>query len=389
MKKLALLGATGSIGRSTLEVVRSRPGAFSVESVSGNNNWKSLARIAREFCPRLVAIGEAKHAPPLAKALSGLSCRVLAGPEGVVEAAAASGAEMLVSAAVGAAGLEPTLAAIESGLDIALANKETLVMAGALVMGKVRERGVKLLPIDSEHSAIRQCLQCGRREEISRLVLTASGGPFRGMGRDELSRVTAREALAHPTWAMGPKISIDSATLANKALEIIEAYWLFDVAYDRIDVVVHPQAVVHSFVEFADGSCMAQFAPVDMKIPIQYALSGGRHWPCPSERIDLAAMGPLTFEKPDVETFPALGFGRRAGVLGGAAPAVFSAANEAAVELFLRDAIRFLDIPDLIEAALEAHTPIQEPDLAAIRDSDRWAREFVRARSKTRTGARA
>jgi len=379
VKRLALLGATGSVGLSTLDVVRAFPEAFQVASVSGGNNWRALAEVAREFRPELVAIAREAHEPALREALADLPCRVLAGPGGVVEAAAGAGAHMLVSAAVGAAGLDPTLAAIDAGMDVALANKETLVMAGRLVVGRAGERGVTLWPVDSEHSALYQCLRAGRESEVRRLVLTASGGPFRGRARGELARVRAAEALVHPTWRMGRKITVDSATLANKALEVIEAHWLFGLAYERIEVLVHPQSVVHGLVEFADGSTVAQLSRPDMKLPIQYALFEGARRPGPVAAADLARLGTLTFETPDREAFPCLDLGVTAGRAGGVAAAVFSSANEAAVDLFLHDEIEFLDIPRLIERALAEHTPVAEPTLEAVHAADRWARESVRA----------
>ena len=378
VKRLAILGATGSIGRSALEVVRARPDRFALESLAAGNSWQTLAELAREFRPRLVAIGNAEHEPALRDALAGTGVAVRSGPEGVLEASASRGAQMLLSAAVGAAGLAPTLAAIDAGLEIALANKETLVMAGELVSERLRLADVRLLPVDSEHSAVFQCLRAGRREDVRRIVLTASGGPFRGRGAAELSGVRAEDALAHPTWSMGPKITIDSATLVNKALEVIEAHWLFEMPYERIEVVVHPQSVVHSFVEFVDGGLVAQLGPTDMKIPIQYALTFPERMGAPVEPMTLSTLCDLTFEAPDRNAFPCLDLGYEAGRRGGLAPAVFSAANEAAVELFLRDEIGFDDIPRRIASALAAHETGPADSLERILEADAAARRHVR-----------
>jgi 1-deoxy-D-xylulose-5-phosphate reductoisomerase len=376
-KRLSLLGATGSIGRSTLEVLREHPDRFELMAVAAGNSWQQLAEIVNEFRPPVAAIANEEHAGLLREAIRAPDCRVLAGPEGIVEAAAGSGAQTLVSAAVGAAGLEPTLAAIESGLDIALANKETLVMAGELVTATAQRSGAQLMPVDSEHSALFQCLECGAPEEVDRLVLTASGGPFRGRRAEDLRGITAEEALAHPTWRMGPKITVDSATLANKALEVIEAHWLFGVPYDRIDVIVHPQSAVHSLVHFVDGTTMAQVGPPDMKGPILYALTYPERVANRAAPLDLCRMGTLTFEDPDWETFPCLALGYEAGRQGGLAPAVYSAANEAAVELFLEGRLAFERIAPCIESALASH-PVGAADrLRAIRDAETWARNHV------------
>lgn len=377
MKKISLLGATGSIGQSTLDVVRNMPEEFEIISVSSGNNWQMLANIAKEFSPQVVAIFNEDHYKNLKNELSSTDCEILCRLEGVKEAACIAGTDILLSAAVGAAGLIPTIAAIDKGIDIALANKETLVMAGAIVNRKIKKRGVSLIPVDSEHSALHQCLQCGKKEEVKKLVLTASGGPFRGKDKSFLENVTAKEALAHPTWDMGPKITIDSATLVNKALEVIEAHWLFDISYDNIEVMVHPQSVVHSMVEFVDGSNIAQLGTTDMKIPIQYALTYPDRMKTPVKGMDLAEIGSLTFEKPDTDAFRCLALGYEAGKNSGLAPAVFSAANEAAVDLFLKGKIKFTAIAERIEKALEKHPVNTEPSFEDICAADKWARDFV------------
>jgi 1-deoxy-D-xylulose-5-phosphate reductoisomerase len=350
---------------------------FNLISISANNNWQILAELAKEFGVKQVAIANEEHYENLKDALAGAGCEVLAGSGGVIKAAADNEAEMLVSAAVGAAGLRPTVEAIKAGKDIALANKETLVMAGELVTSLVREKGIKLLPVDSEHSAIFQSMQSGTKNEIRRILITASGGPFRGKGSKELKSVTANDALAHPTWDMGRKITIDSASLVNKALEVIEAHWLFDIDYDHIDVVVHPQSVVHSMVEYIDGSVVAQLGETDMKIPIQYALT----WPERAESsltgMDITSIGTLTFEKPNFESFPCLNLGYNAGRRGGMSPAIFSSANEAAVDLFLNGKIAFTDIPVLLDRAMEGYSGSNEASLENIIKADGWAREFV------------
>lgn len=380
MKHIGILGVTGSIGENALAVLRAMPGRFSLDMIAAGSNWKLLAQIAKEFSPKVVAVSDPDAVAPLREALAGQGCAVLAGVEGVCEACAMPELDMLLSAAVGESGLLPTLAAIDAGTDIALANKESLVMAGEIVMGRARERGVTILPVDSEHSALFQCLQAGKASEVARLTLTASGGAFRGRKRHELEGMTAADALKHPTWDMGPKVTIDSAGLVNKALEVIEAHWLFDVEYDRIGVVIHPQSAVHSMVDFVDGSTIAQISGTTMQLPIQYALT----WPdrCAGSvaRLDLAKLGSLTFEEPDHDAFPCLNLGFRAGREGGLMPTVYSSANEEAVMAFLRGTIRFLDIPVLIEDAMD-HMPKELPmTLDSILQTGQWARRRVAER---------
>ncbi len=380
MKSLVILGATGSIGRSTLQVVRESPEQFKINGLAAGGNAADLAEAAREFKPAHVAIADPGKGPELRERLAGTDCRVHTGPEGVLACVRECGARLCVSAAVGFAGLLPTLAALEAGQDVALANKECLVAAGELVTALARSKGCRLLPVDSEHCALAQCLRSGDAREVRRLVLTASGGPFRGRTRAQLAQVTAQEALAHPTWNMGPKITIDSATLANKALEVIEAHWLFGVDYARIEVLIHPQSLVHGLVEFVDGSFLAQLGPTDMRLPIRHALNWPERRPCPEAALPLERLANLNFSPPDRETFPLLELGLAAGRAGGTAPAVFSAANEEAVRRFLSGALGFYEMAEVVAGALERHRSTPRPDLAAIQAADREAREYVNRR---------
>ncbi|GAB4344215.1 MAG: 1-deoxy-D-xylulose-5-phosphate reductoisomerase [Desulfobulbaceae bacterium] len=375
MKILSLLGSTGSIGRNVLAVVRSFPDRFRVAGLAAGTSIDELARQVEEFAPRVVSVADEELAGQLAEKLPpGSECRILWGMEGNREVATLPETAMTVTAVVGAVGLLPTLDAIRAGKDIGLANKETLVMAGALVMRAVRESGVRLLPIDSEHSAIFQALEAGRRQDVGRIILTASGGPFRDRSRDELREVTPEQALAHPNWDMGRKISIDSATLMNKGLEVIEARWLFDMEPEKIGVVVHPQSIVHSLVEFIDGSVVAQLGIPDMRIPIAYALSYPERLGLGLSRLSLSQCGSLSFEKPDYERFPALRLAFDALAAGGVRPAVLNAANEIAVEEFLAGRIRFLDIAAVVEATLDQAGEGNEMDLEDILAADDRAR---------------
>ena len=361
-RNIAILGSTGSIGRSTLEVVTRFPDRFQVKYLTAHRNIDLLREQIQRFRPRAVVVREARDASLLRTMTNGLT-EVLSGEEGLCEIVTRSDVDLVVSALVGFAGLVPTLRAIEAGKDIALANKETLVVGGPLVMKRVQTRGVRLLPVDSEHSAILQCLQGENPASVRRLILTASGGPFRSLDATRLASVTPDEALAHPTWRMGRKITVDSATLMNKGLEVIEAHWLFGIPTDDIQVVIHPQSVIHSLVEFADGSIKAQLGVPDMKMPIQYALTYPERPPASHPRLDLAELGQMTFQEPDFARFPCLGLAYRALRTGGTAPAVLNAANEVAVELFLARKISFPMIATLIETALEGHTPVESPTL--------------------------
>ncbi len=372
-RNVVVLGSTGSIGHSALKVAREIPDRMRVVGLAANRSVAKLAEQAIEGKIAHVAIADESYGEEL-EGLVGGGVTVRCGEEGLVSLATLEEADLVLIAIVGTAGLRPALAAIEAGKDIAVASKEILVMAGEAVMRAAREKGVRVLPIDSEHNAIFQCLEGRNTEEVERLILTASGGPFRGRPAAELARVSVEEALRHPTWDMGPKITIDSATLFNKGLEMIEARWLFGIAMDRIDVVVHPQSIVHSMVEFIDGSVLAQLSHSDMCFPIQYAVT----WP---ERVantlaplDFAKLGRLDFEAPRWEDFPALGLAREAGEKGGTMPAVMNAANEVAVEAFLGGRMSFPEIWKCVGEAMKAHEWIEHPSLEAILEADQWAR---------------
>jgi 1-deoxy-D-xylulose-5-phosphate reductoisomerase len=378
MKTISLLGCTGSIGRNVLAVIRQFPDQFRVAGLAAGTNLAELRQQVIEFNPQCISVATEELADTLGASLPGrFKDRIYWGLEGNRRVATANEADMTVSAIVGAVGLLPTLDAIAAGKDIGLANKETLVMAGALVMDAVRRNGVRLLPIDSEHSAIFQALEAGRRQDVSRIILTASGGPFRDRCRKELLHVTPQQALAHPNWDMGRKISIDSATMMNKGLEVIEARWLFDVAPDQIGVVVHPQSIVHSLVEFIDGSVVAQLGIPDMRIPIAYALSYPERLGLGLSRLSLTGCGNLSFEKPDYDSFPALQMAFEALAQGGVMPAVLNAANEVAVENFLAGRIEFLDIANIVASTLVQADDGSELDLQAILAADEQARKIA------------
>ena len=380
MKTVTILGSTGSIGRRTLELVAAFPEQFRVGGLAARGSDVGLiAQQVRAHRPAAVALLDRAAVDRLARELPSPRPELLGGPEGLETLAGSVDADVAVSAMVGAAGLVPTLAAIRAGRTIALANKETLVMAGALMTRAAREQGVRLLPVDSEHSALFQCLAGAAPRDVRRLVLTASGGPFRGRARSTLEAVTVEQALRHPTWRMGAKITIDSATLMNKGLEVLEAHWLFGVPFERIDVVVHPQSIIHSMVEFVDRSVLAQLGMPDMGIPILYALTYPDRLPCPAPALDLVALGTLTFEAPDEEAFPCLALARQAGQVGGAAPLVLNAANEIAVAAFLAGRCGFLDIPRLIGDALDAHAGAGVDDLPACLALDGAVRRSTEA----------
>ncbi len=389
MKRLAVLGSTGSIGRSTLAVVEAFPDRFQVVALAAGRNLDLLRRQVAHHRPRLVAVAEPEAAATLAREWPDLA--VVGGREGLVEAACASGADMVVAALVGAVGLVPTLAAIRAGTDVALANKETLVVAGELVMAAASRAGVRILPVDSEHNAIHQSLRVGPEGTVKRLILTASGGPFRTWGARRIRRATPADALAHPTWRMGPKISVDSATMMNKGLEIIEAHHLFGLAEGRIDVLVHPQSLVHSLVEYVDGTVIAQLSVNDMRFPILYALAWPERWASPLPALDLAAAGRLDFAAPDPRRFPALGLARAALRAGGEMPAVLNAANETAVEAFLAGRLPFPGITATVAAILDRWQGRSRP-LASLEQAlaaDAEAREMARrevGRRRARVG---
>jgi 1-deoxy-D-xylulose-5-phosphate reductoisomerase len=376
MKRLSILGATGSIGQNALDIVRMHPDRFQVTALTAAFNIEGLARLILEFKPEIVAVMDEDRAFDLSRLLKGShEPEILFGEQGYIEAASYKNSDLVLLAMVGAAGLKPALAAIESKKQIALANKETLVMAGDIVMAKALENGVTLMPVDSEHSAIFQCLQGNRQKDVQKLILTASGGPFRKKSSHEFKDITLAEALHHPTWSMGKKITIDSATLMNKGLEIIEAFHLFHVAPEEIEVVVHPESIVHSMVGFKDGTVMAQMGQPDMKGAISYALSFPERLDLKMDFPDFSRLGALTFEKPDTEKFPSLLFAFEACRQKGTLPAVLNAANETAVSAFLEKRIGFQDIFRLISKTMETHTRIDNPDLSSIIEADSWARE--------------
>lgn len=379
MKKIAILGSTGSIGTQTLEVVRAN-GDIQVLGISAGRNIKKLEEQAREFCPRLVTVWEEDAARELRVKLQDTDVKVVSGMEGLLELASMEETEILVTAIVGMLGIRPTIEAIRAGKDIALANKETLVTAGHLIMPMAEKYGVKILPVDSEHSAVFQCLNGERREEIHKLLITASGGPFRGRKRKDLEQVTLADTLKHPNWVMGQKITVDSSTLVNKGLEVMEAKWLFDVELDRIQVVVQPQSVIHSMVEFKDGGIMAQLGTPDMRLPIQYALYYPERRYLDGERLDFAKLGQITFEEPDMETFLGLPMAIQAAREGGSMPTVFNAANELAVKKFLHEEIRFLDIYDIIGQSMGRHKKTESPDLDEILAVENETYQWIESR---------
>lgn len=379
-KKLTILGSTGSIGRSLLEIVAMFPERLRVKALAAKSNIRLLAQQIERFSPEVAVVYDSASAQALHKRLpANHAVSILYGEAGYQEAATLTEVDTVVTAVVGAAGLLPTLAAIGAGKEIALANKETLVMAGGLVMRRAADAGVRILPIDSEHSAIFQCLQGHRREDFNRIFLTASGGPFLNTPMEKFATIEPADALDHPTWRMGSKISIDSATLMNKGLEVIEAHWLFDAALDAIEVVVHPQSIIHSMVAFRDGSVIAQMGIPDMKGAIAYALSYPERLPLKQPLPDFTALESFTFKKPDLERFPCLALAFRAGRTGHTLPAVMNAANEVAVEAFLNHHIPFLKIPHIIGAIMDSHQVVIDPALSDILDADRTARREAQA----------
>ncbi|MNW51742.1 1-deoxy-D-xylulose 5-phosphate reductoisomerase [compost metagenome] len=376
MKKIALIGSTGSIGTQTLDVIRAYPEEFRLEGLAAGTNIELFARQVHEFRPRKASVATKELADRIRPQLpEGVELHY--GDQGLIEVAAGTDADTVVTAIVGSAGLPATLAAIEEGKHIALANKETLVTAGHLVTELARRKGVALLPVDSEHSAIFQCLNGEHPEEVSQITLTASGGSFRDLTREQLRDVTVEDALKHPNWAMGAKITIDSATMVNKGLEVIEAHWLFGLPFEQIGVLLHPESIIHSFVEYRDGSVIAQLGTPDMRVPIQYALTYPHRWTSAAKRLSLAEIGKLHFREMDFDRFPCLRLAFECGKIGGTATSVYNAANEAAVARFLKGEIPFLQIETIIETALAKHEVQARPDLEAIREADRWARALA------------
>ena len=378
MKNLSILGSTGSIGRNTLKIVEMFRDRFEVKALAAANNVELLARQIETFHPEIAVVFDENRALELKNVLpAGTGVEILYGEDGYRTAATYDSVEMVVTAMVGAAGLMPTLAAIEAGKNIALANKETLVMAGEIVVKKAAEKGISILPIDSEHSAVFQCIAGHRRKDMDKILLTASGGPFLNKSANEFISIKAEEALNHPTWQMGKKISIDSATLMNKGLEVIEAKYLFGISHDMIKVVIHPQSVIHSMVAYRDGAVMAQLGIPDMKGAIAYAMSWPERLPLKQPIPDFANIAALTFQQPDLKKFPCLALAFKACETGGTMPAVLNASNEVAVEAFLNKHISFAGIPELIKNTIEKHSVVKNPSLSDILEADKWARKTV------------
>lgn len=379
MKHLSIIGSTGSIGCQALDVAEQNQEEIKIVALAAGYNVKTLYQQVLKYQPQVVAVADDKSAIELMGLLKGKTpTEVLHGTEGLIAVATCSAADTVLTAVTGTVGLLPTIKAIDAGKDIALANKETLVAAGELVMNKVAEKGVNLLPVDSEHSAIWQCLNGESKQTVRKLILTASGGPFRQVAKADMTNITPEMALKHPNWNMGSKITIDSATLMNKGLEVLEAHWLFNIELKDIEVLVHPQSIIHSMVEFTDGSVMAQLGIPDMRTPIQYALSYPGRWPNKLPRLDLLSIAQLTFEAPDLDRFPCLGLAYQAGKIGGTMPAVLNAANEVAVARFLKHDIGFLEIPKILNNVMEKHQVIDNPDLENILAADQWAREMAK-----------
>ena len=383
MKKIAILGSTGSIGTQTLEVVREN-GDIEILALAAGNNIRLLEEQIREFHPKLAAVWTEEKAKELRENVRDLDVDIVYGMDGLLEVAVIAEAEILVTAIVGMIGIRPTIEAIKAGKDIALANKETLVTAGHIIMPLAKEHGVSILPVDSEHSAIFQSLQGGQRKALHKILLTASGGPFRGKKREDLKHIQVEDALKHPNWEMGRKITIDSSTMVNKGLEVIEAKWLFDVDIDQVEVVVQPQSIIHSMVEYEDGAIIAELGTPDMKLPIQYALYYPERRYLPGERLDFGTLSQITFEKPDMDTFYGLRLAFEAGRAGGSLPTVFNAANEKAVALFLERKIGYLQIPALIQECMEQHKKIECPTLEEILKTERDVYAYIDKKVKER-----
>ncbi len=379
MKKIAILGSTGSIGTQTLEVVREHKD-IEVLGLAAGNNIKLLEEQIREFRPKMAAVWNEECAKELRENVKDLNVKIASGMDGLIEVSVMEESEILVTAIVGMIGIRPTIEAIKAGKDIALANKETLVTAGHIIMPLAKEYKVSILPVDSEHSAIFQSLQGGQEKALHKILLTASGGPFRKKTREELSNIQVEDALKHPNWEMGRKITIDSSTLVNKGLEVIEAKWLFDVHFEQIEVVVHPQSIIHSMVEYVDGAIIAQLGTPDMKLPIQYALYYPERRFLAGDRLDFAALSKLTFEKPDMETFYGLRLAFEAGKAGGSLPTVFNAANELAVSKFLSRKIQYLEIPEMIEYCMQTHKMIADPSVDEILQTEQEVYRQIESR---------
>ena len=372
MKKIAILGSTGSIGTQTLDVIRAHSDELEVVALAAGSNKERLKEQIREFHPELVSLSDEKKAQELKEELAGEAVEVVCGMDGLIEVAGIDSADVVVTAVVGMMGILPTMEAIRKGKDIALANKESLVTAGHLIIPMAREYGVSILPVDSEHSAIFQCLQGEPKKALDKILLTASGGPFRGKSAEFLETVTLEDALNHPNWSMGPKITIDSSTMVNKGLEVMEAKWLFGVDYSQIEVVIQPQSIIHSMVQYIDGAVIAQLGTPDMRVPIEYALFYPERRSLPGDRLDFSKLSQITFEKPDYKVFRGLSLAIEAGKTGGTMPTVFNAANERAVAKFLKGEIKYTDIVRSIEKCMDAHKVSAHPDLEEILATEQW-----------------
>ena len=378
MRKISILGSTGSIGVNALSVIRGMPDKFKVVHLTGNLNYTKMIDQGKEFLPQTITMIDEEAAERVKIGLQDFNIDIFSGRNKLLELSGDRQVDLVLNSLVGASGMEPTLAALQNGVDVALSNKESLVVAGDLIYSAMKESGANLFPVDSEHSAIWQCLFGENEKDIEKIILTGSGGPFRTRPIDTFSSITKNDALKHPNWVMGQKITIDSATMMNKGLEVIEAHWLFNIDYPNIEIVVHPQSIIHSMVQFKDGSVKAQLGVPDMKIPIQYALTYPRHFPSNWERLDFKKVGDLTFEAPNFERFPCLSLAYGALEQKGSSPAVLNFANDYSVFRFLKDEIKFTDIPKIIELAIKNHEWNENPNLSDIRDLDFWTKDFVK-----------
>ncbi len=380
MKKISILGSTGSIGTQALDVVRKHRDQFEIVALSAHRNVKLLFSQVAEFRPKTICISDSVTGSEAVKNLPPGNIEILSGRDGLLELAGRDNVDILLNGLVGSSGMEPTIRAISAGVNVALSNKESLVLAGGVITGLQRKNGVKILPVDSEHSAIWQCLVGEQHDQIRRLILTGSGGPFRTRPIDTFSTITIEDALRHPNWKMGEKITVDSATMMNKGLEVIEARWLFDIPASQVDIVVHPQSIIHSMVEFVDGSVKAQLGYPEMKIPIQYSLTYPDHAPVSWKHFDPVSIGQLTFEKPDLHKFPCISLAYEAINSGGSYPAVLNVANDLAVYAFLQKKISFIEIPGVIELAMSSHNPVNDPDVEQIRELMAWTTQFLNSK---------
>ena len=378
MRKISILGSTGSIGVNALDVIRNMPEKFKIVHLTGNLNYTKMIDQGKEFLPQTITMIDEEAAEKVKIALQGFNIDIFSGRNKLLDHSGDRQVDLILNSLVGASGMEPTLTALQNGVDVALSNKESLVVAGDLIYSAMKESGANLFPVDSEHSAIWQCLFGENEKDIEKIILTGSGGPFRKRPIDTFSLITKNDALKHPNWVMGQKITIDSATMMNKGLEVIEAYWLFNIDYSNIEIVVHPQSIIHSMVQFKDGSVKAQLGVPDMKIPIQYALTYPRHFPSNWERLDFKEVKNLTFEAPNFERFPCLSLAYNALEQKGSSPAVLNFANDYSVFRFLKDEIKFTDIPKIIESAMKNHEWDENPNLSNLKDLDFWTKDFVK-----------